>query len=153
MYSSQADNWKCKAHHFLSAWGLFLYVCVLGWSYTVPTSLLVHCWQPLSSEIINICSSNHLDIWCLVSVNLLPTVDTPTASTSTTSQRVWLLFWHPSGWIYLMQSDHLALRALAVQWMLLWTVYCCLHTVSTIVRDYGYYAHQRPASTISFFPF
>lgn len=146
MYSSKADDWKCKAHHFLCAWGLFLYVCVL--SCTAPTSLLVHFWL-FSSEIINICSSNHLNIWCLVSVNLLSTVDTPTASTSTTPRRVWLLFWLPSGWIYLMQSDHLVLCALAVQWMPLWTVSCCLQTVSTVVRDYGYYAHQRTASTVS----
>lgn len=31
------------------------------------------------------------------------------------------------------------------------TVFCCLHAVSTVIRDYGYYAHQKTVSTVSFF--
>lgn len=33
------------------------------------------------------------------------------------------------------------------------TVFCCLHTVSTVIRDYGYYTHQWTVFAVSFFLF
>lgn len=112
------QNGKCKTHYFLYAWSPFLCACVDGWSCIIPAGLWVRCWyQLLSGKNTLICSSFNLaNIWCFVSVNPLSDIlaDTPTVSTDTNiTECLALISGGPSGWtrVYLMLSDHLAIRS------------------------------------------